>query len=166
MTLQARGVKIFGGRSGVASMLGTAIGGIPAMHDSLANTSKGNMIDNPDQVERLIARLRQSLPLFATVTSEVAAMIRERSPTAADPQRRYPITRVDYAGDEGGIVCKVEWPGGWGQRSIRINYASAFRACGTAWSSNRGISEASGQTLAAWRPKKSGLTGFLRKAAA
>jgi hypothetical protein len=108
MTLQERGVKIFGGRSGVASMLGTAIGGIPAMHDSLANTSKGNMIDNPDQVERLIARLRQSLPLFATVTSEVAAIIRERSPTAADPQRRYPITRFDYGGDEGGIVCKVE----------------------------------------------------------
>jgi hypothetical protein len=66
------------------------------------------MIDNPDQVERLIANLRQSLPLLATVTPEVAAIIRERSPEAADPQRRYPITRVDYAGDEGGIVCKVE----------------------------------------------------------
>jgi hypothetical protein len=65
------------------------------------------MIDNPDQVERLVAKLRQSLPLFATVTPEVAAVIREQSP-AADPLRRYSITRVDYAGDEGGIVCKVE----------------------------------------------------------
>jgi hypothetical protein len=66
------------------------------------------MIDNPDQVERLVAKLRQSLPLFATVTPEVAAaVVREESP-AADPQRRYPITRVDYAGDEGGIMCKVE----------------------------------------------------------
>jgi hypothetical protein len=89
-------------------MLGTATRGILAMNDSRAKTSKSNMIDNPDQVERLIGRLRQSLPLFATVTPEVAAIIRERSPTAADPQRRYPITRVDYAGDEGGIVCKVE----------------------------------------------------------
>jgi len=86
----------------------SAIGGILAMHDSLAEMPKGNMIDNPDQVERLIARLRQSLPLFASVTAEIAAIIRERSPTAADPQRRYPITRVDYAGDEGGIVCKLE----------------------------------------------------------
>jgi hypothetical protein len=76
MTLQARGVKILSGRSSVASMLGTAIGGILAMHDSLANTSKGNMIDNPDQVERLIARLGQSLPLFATITPEVAGIIR------------------------------------------------------------------------------------------
>jgi hypothetical protein len=91
-----------------AGMLGAAIGGMLAMHDSLAMTSRGNMIDNPDQVERLIARLGQSLPLFATVTPELAGIIRERSPAAADPQRRYPITRVDYAGDEGGIVCKVE----------------------------------------------------------
>ena len=65
------------------------------------------MIDNPDQVDRLIATLRQSLPLFATVTPEVAAIISEESP-AADPLHRYAITRVDYAGDEGGIVCKVE----------------------------------------------------------
>src|SRR5215467_4885906 len=65
------------------------------------------MIDNPKQVESLVAKLRQSLPLLATITPEVAAVIREQSP-AADPLRRYPITRVDYAGDEGGIVCKVE----------------------------------------------------------
>jgi hypothetical protein len=65
------------------------------------------MIDNPDQVERLVAKLRESLPLFASVTPEVAAVIREQAPEA-DPLRRYSITRVDYAGDEGGIVCKVE----------------------------------------------------------
>ena len=75
--------------------------------DSLGKTRWDAMIDNPDQVERLVAKLRQCLPLFATVTPEVAAVIREQSP-AADPLHRYPITRVDYAGDEGGIVCKVE----------------------------------------------------------
>jgi hypothetical protein len=65
------------------------------------------MIDDPDQVERLVAKLRELLPLFATVTPEVVAVIREQSPEA-DPSRRYSITRVDYAGDEGGIVCRVE----------------------------------------------------------
>jgi hypothetical protein len=75
--------------------------------DSLAKTREDVMIDDPAQVERLVPALRQSLPLFATVTPEVAAVIREQSPTA-DPLRRYPITRVDYAGDEGGIMCKVE----------------------------------------------------------
>jgi hypothetical protein len=61
------------------------------------------MIDNPDQVERLVALLRESLPLFATVTPEVAAAIREQSPKA-DQLRRYPISQVDYAGDEGGTA--------------------------------------------------------------
>ena len=37
------------------------------------------MIDNPEQVERLVAKLRESLPLFATVTPEVAVVIREQS---------------------------------------------------------------------------------------
>ena len=53
-----------------------------------------------------MAKLRESLPLFATVTPEVAAGIRKESPEA-DPSRRYTITRVDYAGDEGGIVCRA-----------------------------------------------------------
>jgi hypothetical protein len=65
------------------------------------------MIDNPDQVERLLVKLRLSLPLFATVTPEVSAAIREHS-TVVDPMQAYPITQVDYAGDEGGIVCKIE----------------------------------------------------------
>ena len=72
-----------------------------------ATLLRGTMIDNPDQVERLVAKLRESLPLFATVNPEVAAVIREQAPEA-DTLRRYYITRVDYAGDEGGIVCKVE----------------------------------------------------------
>ena len=46
------------------------------------------MIDNPDQVERLVAKLRKSLPLFATVNPEVAAVIREQAPEA-DTLRRY-----------------------------------------------------------------------------
>jgi hypothetical protein len=65
------------------------------------------VIDNMAQVERLLIKLRESLPLFAAVAPEVAAIIREQSPEA-DPFRRYCVTRVDYAGDEGGIMCKVE----------------------------------------------------------
>jgi hypothetical protein len=64
------------------------------------------MIDNPKQVERLVAELRRSLPLVATLTPEVAAIIREQS-LEVGASRRYMITRVDYGGDEGGIVCKV-----------------------------------------------------------
>jgi|SRR3981189_2462735 hypothetical protein len=65
------------------------------------------MIDNPEQVERLVTILRESLPILAAVTPEVAAVMREDS-SIAELSGRYPISRVDYAGDEGGIVCKVE----------------------------------------------------------
>jgi hypothetical protein len=65
------------------------------------------MIDNPKQVERLLAKLKESLPLFAMLTPEVAAIVREQSP-AVELSQQYPITCVEYAGDEGGIVCKVD----------------------------------------------------------
>lgn len=65
------------------------------------------MIDNPKRVERLLAKLKESLPLFAILTPEVAAIVREQSP-AVELLQQYPVTRVDYAGDEGGIVCKVD----------------------------------------------------------
>jgi hypothetical protein len=65
------------------------------------------MIDNPEQVERLVSKLRESLPLVAMLTPEVAAIVREQSP-AVERSQGFAITRVDYAADEGGIVCKVE----------------------------------------------------------
>ncbi len=65
------------------------------------------MIDNPAQAERLLAKLRECLPLSATITPALATIIRERSPgiDASQPCR---VTRIDYAGDEGGIVCKLD----------------------------------------------------------
>jgi len=65
------------------------------------------MIDNPKQVERLLPKLRESLPLLATLTPEVAAIVREESP-AVELSLQYAITRVDDAGDEGGIVRRVD----------------------------------------------------------
>ncbi len=65
------------------------------------------MIDDLDQVQLLITAMRESLPLVATVTPEVAAAIRAHYP-ATDGRRPYPISRVDYAGDEGGIMCRVD----------------------------------------------------------
>ena len=41
------------------------------------------------------------------LTPEVVAIVREQSP-AVERSQGYAITRVDYAGDEGGIVCKVD----------------------------------------------------------
>jgi hypothetical protein len=65
------------------------------------------MIDNPDQVERLLAKLRQALPLAAQMTPRLLATLHDRTP-GSHPTRACRITAVDYAGDEGGIVCHLE----------------------------------------------------------
>jgi hypothetical protein len=67
-----------------------------------------SVIDNPDQVERLLAKLTASLPLAATAEPALAAMIRAESP-GTDPSRRSNVTWASYSGDEGGIICKLDF---------------------------------------------------------
>ena len=64
------------------------------------------MIDHPDQVERLLAAIRAALPLAARMTPRLLATVLEQDP-AAPPAAACRITRVDHAGDEGGIVCHL-----------------------------------------------------------
>ena len=56
------------------------------------------MIDNPIQVERLIPKLDESLPVFAGLSAELAALVREQAPGIELPQRCR-VTSIDYAGD-------------------------------------------------------------------
>lgn len=65
------------------------------------------MIDDPDLTARLIGKLREALPLVAGATSQLAAVIREEAPDAKKAAG-YPVTRIDYAGDDGGVVCRLE----------------------------------------------------------
>jgi hypothetical protein len=66
------------------------------------------MIDHPDQVERLLAKLNAALPVPARVTPELQAALR-----AGDRPMEVPatgrITSVRYMGDEGGIVCQIDF---------------------------------------------------------
>jgi hypothetical protein len=66
------------------------------------------MIDNPDRVERLLAKLQAALPLPARVTPELAATLRANDPTTNIPSA-CSITWVSYAGDEGGIMCRLDF---------------------------------------------------------
>lgn len=65
------------------------------------------MIDNPIQVERLIPKLDESLPVFAGLSAELAALVREQAPGIELPQRCR-VTSIDYAGDAGGIMCRFD----------------------------------------------------------
>lgn len=65
------------------------------------------MIDNAAQVSRLVSKLRVSLPVSARLTPELSDTLRDQLGGLAVPTV-CELTRVDYAGDEGGIMCKLE----------------------------------------------------------
>ena len=62
------------------------------------------MIDNPELTERLLTKLQAALPISARVTPEVAAALQ-----AENPISEIPLAWVSYAGDEGGIVCRLDF---------------------------------------------------------
>ena len=64
------------------------------------------MIERPDQVERLLERLGAALPMPARATSELQATLRGQRGVILPADCR--VTWISYAGEEGGIVCKLE----------------------------------------------------------
>ena len=64
------------------------------------------MIDNQDQVERLLRKLTEVLPLSALATPVLMANLRGRS-SAAKITPDCNVIEVIYAGDEGGVMCHV-----------------------------------------------------------
>ena len=64
------------------------------------------MIDHPDQVDRLLARMRAASPMPARMTPRLLATVQEQDP-GTPMVAACRIARVDYAGDEGGIVCHL-----------------------------------------------------------
>jgi hypothetical protein len=68
------------------------------------------MIDNPAQVERLIQKLQRALPLPARATPELLATLAAKN-AASKTSASCSITWISYAGDEGGIVCRLDFRG-------------------------------------------------------
>ncbi len=64
------------------------------------------MIDHPGQVDRLLARMRAALPMPARMTPRLLATVQEQDP-GTPMAAACRVTKVDYAGDEGGIVCHL-----------------------------------------------------------
>jgi hypothetical protein len=66
------------------------------------------VIDNPLQAHLLMAKLKAALPLPALATPPLLAQLHEQAP-GRDLSPRCQITEIYYAGDEGGILCKLDW---------------------------------------------------------
>ncbi len=75
-------------------------------HGAIAGRS---VIDNPVQVQRLLAQLQAALPVQTRATPELTAMLKAQNISNASSAAA--ITAVSYAGDEGGIVCRLRNPG-------------------------------------------------------
>jgi hypothetical protein len=78
------------------------------------------MIDNFEQVERLLPKLEASLPLRATLSPELAAFIREEM-QAHDVTRQCEIVSISYAGYSGGIMCRFVLPGPNEARAFHVS---------------------------------------------
>ena len=66
------------------------------------------MIDHRDQVDRLLDKLKKSLPLPMRLPPHLTASLRRQNPDAkitADCE----VAEVFYSGDEGGILCHVRF---------------------------------------------------------
>lgn len=64
------------------------------------------MIDNPEQLERLLHKLTEAAPLAALAPPALIASLRGRS-SVATITPECTVTGVMYMGDEGGITCQV-----------------------------------------------------------
>ena len=68
------------------------------------------LIDDPNVVASLLKQMEAHLPIPAQVTPKVRHMLHAQK-VILPASRRVKIEHVFYAGDEGGIVCGLAFPG-------------------------------------------------------
>ncbi len=66
------------------------------------------MIDDPRAIESLMELIRAALPMRAHVGRDVLRTLRRETPEAS-LSHQCDITEVRYAGDEGGILCTLDF---------------------------------------------------------
>ena len=78
------------------------------------------VIDNPVQDHLLMAKLKAALPLPATATSPLLAQVHEQAP-GRDWSSQCRITGIHYVGDEGGIVCQLDFGHKAGEKAFVVS---------------------------------------------
>jgi hypothetical protein len=69
------------------------------------------MIDDPRKTQQLLAALGAALPFEVLLTPALQRALRSQSPPINAVERQT-VCNLHYAGDEGGIVCKLDDAGG------------------------------------------------------
>jgi len=65
------------------------------------------MLDNPEKTTRLFTALKAALPFEVELTSSAIAYLRAQH-IADDVKSAQVVSKVFYAGDEGGILCHIQ----------------------------------------------------------
>ena len=68
------------------------------------------MLDQPEKTARLIAAMKAALPFAVELTASAIAVLRAQH-NAGDVKPEQIVSKVSYAGDEGGILCHMEREG-------------------------------------------------------
>jgi hypothetical protein len=76
------------------------------------------MIDNLEKTEVLLEKLKNSLPIEAKLSQNLIRTLAETSPDLSIPAKCN-VTKVLYAGDEGGVLCSLD-VGGSDSRTAQI----------------------------------------------
>ncbi len=66
------------------------------------------MIDDFRMINSLMERMRVALPMRAHVDRDVLRMLRRKAPEAS-LSSQCDVTEIRYAGDEGGILCTLDF---------------------------------------------------------
>jgi hypothetical protein len=65
------------------------------------------MIDDPRRTQRLLSALGAQLPFEVLLTPALRRLLKSQSPPVEAAERQT-VCDLHYAGDEGGIVCKLD----------------------------------------------------------
>lgn len=65
------------------------------------------MIDDLEKTDVLLEKLKKSLPMETRLTQSLSRTLARGSPTVSIPDKRS-VVDVFYAGDEGGILCRLD----------------------------------------------------------
>ena len=81
------------------------------------------MLDDPDKTERLLVLLEAQLPFEVRLTPILMQELKSRSVAAVSADKHL-VTWISYAGDEGGIMCRVE--SGEGREGLVVSLTHLF----------------------------------------
>ena len=77
------------------------------------------MIDDLRTINSLMERMCAALPMRGHVGRDVLRKLRKKTPPEASLSSQCNVTEVRYAGDEGGILCTLDF-GGYASKAVYI----------------------------------------------